>query len=222
MKNLMISTLLLFANLILAQVNHNSKESGTFQTGNIDSPFLRVSQQSGNKIEGSIYLNENWEQATIIDGNSYKTTSMARFNAYHSEIEIFNQNNISSLFPKQGLKVILNDKTFVSIKLQDKLEPIFGELLVDGKNKLYRIFDIKINRAPSDAKLLNIESIDKVVVISNLFYGTDEEVLKFPTRNKDIKNTLTPKMLKLAKKENISLKKENEIIQFFTTLNTKE
>ncbi len=50
MKYLIQFFLIISTNIILGQINHVNNETGTFQTGSIDSPFLRVSNQSGNKI----------------------------------------------------------------------------------------------------------------------------------------------------------------------------
>lgn len=219
MKYLILVLLLINTNLISGQINQVDYENGTFQTGNIDSPFLRVSNQSGNKIEGSIYLNDNWEQATIIDKQLNKTTSLAKFNAYHNEIEILKDNVTSSLIPVTGLTVYLNKKKFAPILIKEKNKNIFAEILVEGKNKLYKVYDIKINKAPSDAKLLNIESVDKVVIISALYFVKDKQAIKFPTSKKEIKENLSTEKLKTAKTEKLSLKKEEDIIKLFQLLN---
>tara|TARA_R110000868_G_scaffold181341_3_gene422301 strand:+ start:227 stop:886 length:660 start_codon:yes stop_codon:yes gene_type:complete len=219
MKYLILLLLIINTSLISGQINQVNNENGTFQTGNIDSPFLRVSNQSGNKIEGSIYLNDNWEQATIIDKQLNKTTSLAKFNAYHNEIEILKGNVTSSLIPVTGLTVHLNKKKFAPILIKEKNKNIFAEILVEGKNKLYKVYDIKINKAPSDAKLLNIESVDKVVIISALYFEKNKQAIKFPTSKKEIKENLSTETLKTAKTEKLSLKKEEDIIKLFQSLN---
>ncbi|MGO4919380.1 hypothetical protein [Maribacter spongiicola] len=219
MKYLIIIATFLFANLIFGQINHINDESGTFQTGNIDSPFLRVSNQSGNKIEGSIYLNDNWEQATILDKNLNRTTVLAKFNAYNSEIEIFKDDTTSALLPVPGLNVTLNQKKFVAVLIEDKF--VFAEILVEGKNNLYKVYDIKINKAPSDAKLLNLESTDRVVITSNLYYEKDGIINEFPISKKDINETLDSQMIKSSKTERLSLKKEEDIIKLFKLANAR-
>ncbi|MDO6471219.1 hypothetical protein [Maribacter sp. 1_MG-2023] len=220
MKSVILIVTFLFANLIFGQINHINDESGTFQIGNIDSPFLRVSNQSGNKIEGSIYLNDNWEQAIIIDEDLKKTTVLAKFNTYHSEIEIFKDNNSSSLLPVPGLNVTLNEKKFVPILLEGKKKNIFGEILVEGKNKLYKVYDVKINKAPSDARLLNIESTDRVVITSKLYYEKNGNINDFPISKKDINETIDSQIIKSAKTERLSLKKEEDIIKLFKLANS--
>ncbi|WP_291961436.1 hypothetical protein [Maribacter sp.] len=220
MKLILVLSSLLLTNLVFGQINYSSEDSGTFQTGNIDSPFLRVSTSTGNKIEGSIYLDENWNQAIITDSQSNKTTSMAKFNAYHSEIEILKDDQVSSLIPVDGLKVFLNNRQFTPISIQDKPKTIFAEILVDGKNELYKVYDIKINKAPSDAKLLSIESTDKVVITTTLYYNKENEIIKYPASKRDIKENLSAETINVAKNKNLSLKKEEDIIKLFEYLNS--
>ena len=222
MKNIVISLVFLFSiQLIMGQVNYVNDDGGTYQTGTIDSPFLRVSQSSGNKIVGSIYLNDELEQAVITDGASNKTKLLARFNAYNSEIEILQQGNTKALLPVVGLKVSLHNKTFAPLKLQNNPKTIFAEVLVDGDHSLYKKYSIKINRAPSDAKLLNLESTDKAVVVSDLYEKNKEgEVTKIFLGRK-AKETLSKELLNLSKKNKLSLKKEKDLITLFKLANTK-
>lgn len=207
---------------VKGQINYSEEESGVFQMGTIDSPFLRASQGSGNKIVGSIYLNENWEQAIIKDKNTSNTIkSLARFNAYHSEIEILKDEKINALLPSDELEVTLNNITFTPLKLENKSKPLFAAIIVDGKQSLYRVYNIKINKAPSDAKLLNLESTDNVVITYDLYLKNgDDKIIKVPSGKKDIKSILTDHMIDLAKKEKLSLKKENDLIELFKLTNS--
>lgn len=218
MRYFVLFIYLLTTNLILGQINHINDETGTFQTGNIDSPFLRVSEKSGNKIEGNIYLNDSWQQAVVTNNSSQNSTVLARFNAYHSEIETLNNGTVNALLPTPGIFVTLNNKKFTSVLLDKKTKPIFAEILVNKKNKLFKAYSIKINKAPSDAKLLNIESIDKVVIKSTLYYQKNERILKFPSSKKEIKEKLPAEMIRTAKRENLSLKKEEDILKLFQLL----
>jgi hypothetical protein len=207
-------------NQVFGQINYNDNEGGIYQTGNIDTPFLRVSQSSGNNIVGSIYINENWEQAVITDSVSNNVKLMARFNAYHGEIELLRDKTIGALLPVEGIRVLLNNKKFVPLQLQDKSKSIFVEIVVDGNQNLYRKYSIKINKAPSDAKLLNLESADKVVIVYDLYIKNHSgEVLELPLRKKEIEEILSKEMIDLAKREKLSLKKEKDVVELFKLSN---
>lgn len=222
MKNIAFSLVCLFSiQLIMGQVNYVNDEGGAYQTGTIDSPFLRVSQSSDNKIVGSIYLNDELEQAVITDGASNKTKFLARFNAYSSEIEILQQGNTKALLPVVGLKVSLHNKTFAPLKLKDNPKTIFAEVLVDGDYSLYKKYSIKINRAPSDAKLLNLENTDKAVIVSNLYEKNKEGELTEIFLGRKAKVTLSKELLNLSKKNKLSLKKEKDLITLFKLANTQ-
>lgn len=208
---------------IWSQPNLVNEEGGTFQTGNLDAPFLRVSEVSGNKIVGSVYLNEEWKQATIkYASNQSASKLLARFNAYHSEIEVLRDENISALLPVEGINVELNGKNFVPLSITKRNKPIFAENLVQGNNELYKVFDIKINKAPSDAKLLNIESVDKVEIVHEYYFLSDDgRVLKLPTSKRAIKSELPSNFAEILKKEKLSAKKEEDLIKLFSILNSQ-
>lgn len=209
---------------LFSQPNTYAKgDEGSIQIGNLDVPFLRVSQTSGNKIVGSIYLNEEWEQGTITDfTNKKKVKLLARFNAYHNEIEILKEKNIIALYPAKGIDVFLNGKKFIPLKLDNKKKPIFAEILVNGKHSLYKVYDINIKKAPTDAKLLNIESVDRVVITSDLYFQEENgNVSKLPSNKKSIKQKLPSSFLDIAKKEKLSLKKEDDLVMLFSLVNSQ-
>ena len=220
---IIVICLLSSAPTIFSQVNYVNEEGNTLQTGNLDAPFLRASQTTGNKIVGSIYLNEEWEQAIITDLSNQKSTKLlARFNAYHSEIEVLREDITSALLPVDGIQVKLNGKTFVPIKLAGKNKSIFAEILYEGEKSLYKVFNIKINKAPSDAKLLNMESEDKVEITSNYYYNKDgSQVVELPTSKRSMKSELPSHYLKILKEEKLSPKNEKDLIQLFSILNSQ-
>ncbi|MDC6404442.1 MULTISPECIES: hypothetical protein [Maribacter] len=206
-----------------SQPNLVNEEGGTFQTGNLDVPFLRVSEISGNKIVGSIYISEEWEQATIIDlSNKKRIKILARFNVYHGEIEILKDKEISALYPTKGIKVQLNGKNLVPLHLGKRNKPIFAEILAQGKYNLYKVFDIKINKAPSDAKLLNIESVDKVEIVHQFYFNREEgQVAELPTNKRTMKSELPSSIMEILKKEKLSARKEEDLIKLFSILNSQ-
>ncbi|WP_299321536.1 hypothetical protein [uncultured Maribacter sp.] len=60
--------------------------------------------------------------------------------------------------------------------------------------------------------------MDKVVIISSLYFEKDNQIIKFPTSKKEIKANLSTEILKTAKEEKLSLKKEEDIIKLFQLL----
>ncbi len=219
----LIAYLFLTSQPCTSQVTYTEEEGNMFQIGTVDTPFIRASSTIGNDISGSIYLNEEWNQATIFDyENTKKIKLLARFNAYHSEIEILKEKDIIALYPKESLSVLLNNRTFVPVQIKDKNKPIFAEIITKGKYELYRVFDVKINKAPSDSKLLSLGNDDTAIIVSNLYYKKDDlTISKFPSRKKDVLKQLSPDILDVAKKNNYSLKKEKDIIAFYTYLNNQ-
>lgn len=221
-KKFLIVCLVMFSYNLYSQPNNVNEEGNVFQTGNLDAPFLRVSKTSGNNIEGSIYLEEEWKQATVTDLTNKKAIKLlARFNAYHSEIEILKEKDITALYPKDGISVNLNNRNFTPIKVKNKEKPIFAERLVKGAYNLFKVYDIKIIKAPSDAKLLNLESIDRVEITHDFYYGQqDGDVLEIPTNKRAIKSEMPDALLTIGKKEKLSFKKEEDLIKIFSMVNS--
>ncbi|PIB29566.1 hypothetical protein BFP75_03450 [Maribacter sp. 4G9] len=215
--------LLASGSTIFSQVNYVNEEGNILQTGNLDAPFLRASQTTGNKIVGSIYLNVEWEQAIITNLSNKKSSKLlARFNAYHSEIEVLREDITSALLPVDGIQVKLNGKTFVPLKIAGKNKSIFAEILYEGEKSLYKVYNIKINKAPSDAKLLNMESEDKVEITFNYYYSKDgSQVVEIPTSRRSMKSELPSHYMEILKKEKLSPKNEEDLIQLFSILNSK-
>lgn len=212
-------TTLLFAlaiNLGYAQVGNTYEEGAELQTGTISNPFLRASTNSTGEVEGSEFLNEEWEQATVIDLNiNKKVRLLARFNAYTKEIELLKEKSIIALIPAKGVSVMLGGKTFVPAKLKNSTHPIFVEQLVAGPNGLYKYYDAKIVQAASDATLLNLENKDKIVITEKLYYGDTDGIQKLPSKKKSMESILAPEIVKAAKKERLSFKKEADLIRIF-------
>lgn len=222
MKYLIIA-LVLTASVGSAQVGTTVEKGATLQTGTTSNPFLRATTNSGHKIIGSEYLNEEWEQATVIDVNiNKKVTLLARFNAYTKEIELLKEKNAIALNPIDGVSVILNGKTFVPVKLEDAKKPIFAERLVDGRTNLFKVYDVKIIKAPSDATLLNIDNTDKLTITDKIYYQKDEgKVLEVPTKRNAFDTILDQQTEKFRKIKKLSFKKEADLIRIFEFLNTK-
>jgi len=146
---------------------------------------LRASSGSKDKIEGSEFLKEEWEQATVFDSSTKKKfTLLARFNAYTKEIEIIKEKNIIVLSPVEGISVSLNGKTFVPLKLNNSSKHIFAEQLVEGNVGLFKVYSAKIIKAPSDAALLGVDNKDRIQITDKLYYKKEGTALELPSKKK--------------------------------------
>ncbi len=199
-----------------SQISDTYEENASFQSGSASTPFIRVSTKSGNKIVGDIYLNTEWEQATIFDlMNKRKIKLLARFNAYSSEIEFLTDEEIKSLSPVEGISVLLNDRTFVPFKAKVSAKSIFAEQLFKGNPGLFKVYGVKINKAISDAALLNLENVDKVAITEKLYYQKGDQSMVLPSKKKSFNSILDQQSLQFAKNEKLSLKKESDLIRIF-------
>lgn len=216
-KNIPLLFLILVYNGI-GQVSYTTEDGASYQFDNVTSgSTIRVSGNSGNKVKGSEFLEENWQQATVFDKNAKKKFKLlARFNAYTREIEILKEKDIISLTPINGITVELANKTFAPFKPKESAKFIFAEELVNGKISLFKVYDIKIIKAASDSNLLGIDSEDRLTIVDNLYFRKkDGEGLELPSKKKSFEELFNERTLNFLKKERLSSKKEEDIIRIF-------
>ena len=208
----------------LGQISYTTEEGASYQfDNNISGHVIRVSDNYGNDVEGSEFLNEEWEQATVFDRNTKKKFRLlARFNAYTKEVEILKEKDIISLSPVDGISVELDGKVFSPFKLKENSKFIFAEELVKSKMSLFRVYDVKIIKAASDANLLGIDNKDRLTIIDNLYIEDESGLaIELPTKKKAIENLFDQNTLKYLKKEKLSVKKEEDLVKIIKFQNTK-
>jgi hypothetical protein len=208
----------------LGQISYTTEEGAAYQfDNNISGHVIRVSGNHGNDVEGSEFLNEEWQQATVVDMNTKKKFKLlARFNAYTKEVEILKEKDIISLTPVDGISVELEGKNFVPFKPVDNPKPIFAEELVNGKLSLFRVYGTKVIKAASDSNLLGIDNKDRLTITDNLFIKMEDgTVSELSSKKKTIEKLFDERTLKFAKKEKLSVKKDEDLIDIIKFYNTK-
>lgn len=214
--------LVLSTQITIAQQSGDiNKENATLSIGTEQAPFIRATSKSLPEVEGSVYLNEEWTQARVTTLSKQKiVTLLARFNAYTQEVEILKENDFVSLEPVAGISVDLEGKKFIPIKITPSAKTSFVESLVQGKLSLYRVYDVKIIKAASDASLLNIENKDRVVIKDKLYFrNAGGAINMLPKKSKNLLALLDKPTQAFIKKEKLSLKKDADLIRAFQFYN---
>ena len=212
--------------MALAQVVNNVDNSPSYElVNNSDMAFmsLRIVTAGDDGPDGSYYVNKNFLPGTILFHNSkQKIVSPVRFNAAVNEIEIQRNGKVMALTPRDGMEVISENRSYSCVKSPTNGKYIFVESLVAGKYNLYDFFEIKVNKAPSDATLLNLEQKDEIEIKSNLYFQIKEgPILSLPKRKKDINELFDQTDLDILKKKKFNSKKIEDAISFFEYLNSK-
>lgn len=222
MKYILTLSLLAFQ-FGIAQPGNITDKDATLVTGTDSSPFLRASSKSLPKVKGSVYINEEWEQASVTNLTEKKVVKLlARFNAYSKEVEILKEEQFVALKPIAGISVKLNDKIFVPFKTSTTSKTIFAESLIEGELSLFRVFDIKIVKAVSDATLLNIENEDRVTMIDKLYFRDKTgKIIMLPRKRKEVLSIFDGDTQTFIKKEKLSLKKDEDLIRAINFYNEK-
>ena len=83
------------------------------------------------------------------------------------------------------------------------------------------MFNVKVNKAASDASLLGVDSEDKLIIIDKLYWQSQKgEVNQLPNKKKELEKMFGGATLKYIKKEKLSLKKVEDLIRVFDFQNT--
>jgi len=208
---------------VLAQPGNHSKEGATFTISGTESQFIRATSKSLPKVKGTVYINDNWEQAEVKTLTQKKVVKLlARFNAYSKEIEILKEEDFVALEPIEGISVILNGKKFIPFKPNSSEKTIFAESMVKGKLSLIKVYDVKIVKAVSDASLLNVENEDRVRIIEKLYFeNSDDRIERLPKKKKEILSIFDNQTQVFIRKEKMFLKKDEDLIRAFQYYNEK-
>lgn len=223
-KTLLI-ILVLCTSIVSSQVVNSVDNSPSYQlANNSDLAFmsLRIVSSDKENPTGSYYLNEDFLPGTILFHNTkQKILLPVRFNAASNEIEIDRNGNRMAITPSKDMEVLFDDKSFIAIKNPKSVKFIFVQKLVNGSHKLYDFFEVKVNKAPSDASLLSLEQKDEIDIRPNLhFQINDEKIKPLPKRKKDWSKIFDQQSLDILKKQNLNLKKKEDAIVFFKSLNS--
>ncbi len=211
--------------LSFGQIVNSTDNSPSYQLANdSDMAFMSMRIVSGGDEDpiGSFYLNEEFLPGTILFHSTKKKMAFpVRYNAGAKEIEIKKDEKTMAVSPVDNMEILVDNRSFVSVKNPTDRKSIFVEKLVGGEYRLYDFYEIKVKKAPSDATLLNLEQKDEITIKSSLYFQIkDGKILPFPRKKKDLTKSFDPAMLDLAKRQGLNLKKKEDVLAFFTNLNS--
>lgn len=221
MKNLLLFVFL-GSQICLAQQTVNvNKENATLTVGTESVPFIRATSKSQPEVEGSVYLNEEWTQASVTSLTNKKIIKLlARFNTYTNEVEILKEKDFVSLEPVSGISVVLSGKKFVPLKLEPSAKTIFAESLVHGSLSLYKVYSAKVIKAATDASLLNIENKDRVVIQEKMYFKDSSGSFQIlPKKSKKLLALFDENTQDFIKNEDLNLKKDADLVHAFIFYN---
>lgn len=221
--------LLLFistSKLSFCQIVNSHDNSPSYQlANNSDMALLNIRIVSGGEEGpiGSSYLSEDFLPGTVLFHDAkQKMVVPVRFNVATNEIEIKRKEKILAISPIDNIEILCDTKSFVTVRNPRDGKSMFVQKLVEGNYKLYDFFELKVNKAPADAKLLDLEQKDEIEIKSNLhFQFKDGKIAPLSKRKKDLGNTFNPTALDFLKTQKLNLKKKEDAMEFFNYLNSK-
>lgn len=189
---------------------------------------IRALNRLDNRVDMSKYfMFPEWSamEAFGIDGQ-YMLADSANFLLKENKILFYSDGEMLQLFTSVTEKVKVGNKLFMPFTSTDKSNMglvEFYEVVVDGEFKLLK--DWKLEEKVISNNPMGVADTDKVTIVksSELFYINPKgDLVSIPRKKKDfieIFGRNRRKMIDFAQKNNMSVKKEGDIAQFFTHYN---
>ena len=191
-------------------------------------PGRRISSGAHSTVEGSVYLNDNFEKGEIFTSDNERFTGIPmRFNAYHGEIEVLMpDSSVWSLSNRaEIIKILLNSSVLVYTKFITDEGEKSGYLVsvYDGKSLLFRRdYKVFLEGAPSNGIINEIPSkiVDRP---KEFFIKTDTGLPRFFKTSKNLAEIFADQSAEIKsyiKKQKINLKKEDDLIKLMTFIDS--
>lgn len=181
-------------------------------------------------LEGSPYLDENWEKGLLILKNDTLIEGLDfRYNIYAHEMQIrVNKDTLAFTHPEMIRTLSFNNRTFVYSDYMNNLisGKDYFEVLVDGKCSLFLKREITfLAKNPPVTPLSGGYENDRLILKDNIFYlKTKESVATLVKSNK--KSFLSQlgdhqsELITFIKKEKIHFTDKKDVIKLINYYNT--
>lgn len=207
-----------------AQINKAEEVDVNAFIANSATNLIPVKNPVNRNLEGSYYLFDTWNNYAIVysgskalklksfNYNLYK--DLAEFQISKDSVYSFNSSGIDSL--------IVNNRVFKPIR-KNTNDSRFSEILYQSENILFcKGFKAEIEKQEVNPITGGYDFSDKVEIEENYYLGSSPASLeKVRLRKNQITNALAPfedEMEKIAKENDLSFKKESDIIRILKLL----
>ena len=180
------------------------------------------------KIEGSPYLNEEWQKSVIITIDDKTFEVKARYRYYDNVVEVKNENDedIYDLGMRYTKSISIGNQNFVVLNYISKegaLKNGFYELLEDGPLRLLIQYGNVITEEISDG----YQNIPAKIKVSQSIFVYNQDKKEMTDLKRSSKKSILPlfgnyskKVENYAKKNKLSFKKITELAEIFKYYNS--
>jgi hypothetical protein len=215
--------LIFLTSLISAQNKSRRSENFVRSVENRQNPeFFELN------IEGSPYLNKEWQESVIITTNDKKLEVKARYRYYDSVVEIKNKDDedIYDLGMRYTKSIDIGNQNFIVLNYTSKegtLKNGFFELLADGPLHLLVQYDKVITEAINNG----YQNIPAKIKVRQSFFVYNQDKKEMTALKRFNKKSILPlfgnyskKVADYAKKNKLSFKKPAGLAEIFKYYNS--
>jgi regulatory protein YycH of two-component signal transduction system YycFG len=186
--------------------------------------YIYYGNEISSNTEGSPFV-EDWKTADILlkNGKTIKNL-MVRYNVYLNQM-LYKDNGKTYIIgtPDSISKIIFPSKTLVykEIKKDNKETKYFVEVLIVGKMSLFIKHEVELRLANYNIALSVGNKNDRLIPIDKLYFQHNEDPACQIKKDKilDAMNDHKKEIDSYIDKENLSLKKQEDLIKLFTYYN---
>ncbi len=178
------------------------------------------------EIQGSKYLNENFQKGKIIIDNN-EINALLRYNLLNDEFELKNNVNeeIASIVRSKEIKFLIGSANFGMysfVEKNDNRAEGYFEILNDGPIQLLKKNLLSYNEAEPASNSYSQAKPARYVTSTEYYLSRDQKPAQpLLLRKKDILRVLnTDQAQNFVKENSLKLKTEKEIIQLLDYINT--
>lgn len=189
-------------------------------------PYYALNSNNTFEVEGSGYLDEEWQEGLVLTPEGDVFRIKGRYNAYADEMQVLINKQMKALFPRKIRGVSLGEKVFIPTSFYDKFDTKsfgFFEVLSEGEIALLIRYEA-VTRGVNDHPLLGSTNNKVEINIQESFFVrvNGEAARPLKKKKKEVLKVLAKKeekIVQLAKEEKLSFGKQEDLRKIFDYYN---
>lgn len=175
------------------------------------------------KVEGNVFLNEEWSDVEIFGNEGQSFTTKGKYNIHADELQFLDATKSVKGIQAGKIKgFVMNGKVFLA-KQDENLRYNFYQVLSFGKLELLLKYQTTLVTT-NDNPLLGSANGDKKIMISEkLYYANEDGIAKLPKGKKKVLEIMKDKktaMKKAVEDSSLNLRKQKDLVVAFDIYNS--
>ena len=229
MKNLLFFALILSSVFGYSQASLDiiKRETYTNVNNTANQNYIRLFNKEGDRLsKNEFFAFNDWKKIKVL--SKEKETLVIDSANYHfidERMLFIKDGQLNYLFPREVDRIFVDDAVYIPVKLRDKTEYKYYELLVDGDLRLLKKHEVRKERVSNHPMgISHGPQKTKVKIVQKFYYHDTKkgELSKLPSNKKKIIKIFKKnkkRMLQYAKKHSISTNSQEDLVKLFSHYN---